>query len=145
MSKDISLTPPPTPYYYPLCYRCEHRARYYETKSGPRCECGLVDMAVGSCYMYDPVMPVMLKKNDGDSRPMFAGRMLSARSHGVRLPVPGEFKEVRIVSHRFKDGYILCYEPEVTKKIAMKVNGKMTSKVTSKPKGKKHAISKTKI
>jgi len=68
-----------------LCFRCEHRACFYETGSGPRCECQGHETAVYSCYMYKPVRPVVLKRNRDDRRPQFAGSMISARSHFVKI------------------------------------------------------------
>lgn len=68
-----------------LCNRCEWRARHIEAGHGPRCECQDIGKSVYSCYMYKPVMPVVLEKNEQDKRPMFGSYMLSARSHG-RLP-----------------------------------------------------------
>jgi hypothetical protein len=56
-----------------------------ETGHGPRCECGDIKSSKYSCYMYRPVCPVVLAKNEGDDRPQFAGAMLSARSHAVRV------------------------------------------------------------
>jgi hypothetical protein len=68
--------------YIGLCHRCEHRAKYLEDyerakqkliEQGrrdeipnlfvhrPRCECGL-DQAVHSCYMYQPVKPLVIEK-----------------------------------------------------------------------------------
>ena len=69
-----------------LCFRCEHRAAFWETGHGPRCECGDVDSCVVGCYMYCPVLPVLLARDKGDRRPQFAGSMLSARSHFAGLP-----------------------------------------------------------
>jgi hypothetical protein len=52
----------------PLCYRCEHRARYHETGHGPRCECGDTNSATCGCYMYAPVAPLVLRRSKGDRR-----------------------------------------------------------------------------
>lgn len=64
--------------HYGLCWRCEWRAKYHETGSAPRCECGSQG-AVCGCYMYRPVAPVALKQAPGDKRPRFAGAMFCSR------------------------------------------------------------------
>jgi hypothetical protein len=61
-----------------LCFRCEHRARFFETEAAPRCECGNTDLAVGSCYMYTPVKPLTIQRLKGDRRPITLN-VLSAR------------------------------------------------------------------
>jgi hypothetical protein len=68
-----------------LCFRCEHRARFFETGHGPRCECQAKNQAVGSCYMYRPVRPVVLAPNDGERRPILAGWAFAGRAHAVRI------------------------------------------------------------
>lgn len=69
-----------------LCYRCEHRAKNKETKGQhqPRYECG-TDDSVGSCYMFQPVKPIMLKRNEGDRRSIDAGWAFNARVHRVDI------------------------------------------------------------
>jgi len=79
----------------PLCFRCEHRARFLEDQLAgekhcrrPRCECGDVSTARYSCYQFRPVSPVVLarlKPTEEDPRPRFAGAMLSCREKGVRV------------------------------------------------------------
>jgi hypothetical protein len=71
--------------YIPLCNRCEHRARFHESGKGPRYECSQTQQAVDSCYMYEPVTPVVLKRNPGDRRPTLVGWLFSARCHAVGL------------------------------------------------------------
>jgi len=90
-----------------LCFRCEHRARFMETGSGPRCECQDREKAVYSCYMYMPVKPIITKRNDGDKRPQFSGYALSARSHYVRVA------EGKLAMKRYKDGNALYWELKV--------------------------------
>ena len=48
-----------------LCYRCEHRAEFLcnKGKRRPRHECGVIDTSKYSCYMYQPVKPVILKRD----------------------------------------------------------------------------------
>lgn len=68
-----------------LCFRCEHRASFNENGSRPRYECGVVNSAVCSCYMYMPVKPVITKVLDkNDKRPRFAG-VLSTRETMVGI------------------------------------------------------------
>jgi len=61
-----------------LCYRCEHRAQYLETGRRPRYECGLIEEAKHSCYMFIPAKPVFIERNEGEKRPItldvFSGR-----------------------------------------------------------------------
>lgn len=68
-----------------LCFRCEHRSQFYESGHHPRYECGDVTMCVVGCYMYKPVCPVILMKEDGDDRPQFGPQMFSARSRFVDI------------------------------------------------------------
>lgn len=68
-----------------LCYRCEHRARYMEHGHGPRCECQDFLGNKYGCYMYRPVRPVVTGVDEGDARAQFAGSLLSARAHFIRV------------------------------------------------------------
>lgn len=68
-----------------LCHRCEHRAVFLEKGHGPRCECKDTGRSVFGCYMYQPVRPCVLQRREGDSRPLFAGAMFSARARFVRI------------------------------------------------------------
>ena len=65
----------------PLCYRCEHRAVFMETGAKPRYECGEHKAAVMSCYMFSPVKPLCMRKDDGEKRPAFGPHMVAARMH----------------------------------------------------------------
>jgi len=69
-----------------LCFRCEHRARFFESGRSPRFECGDVKTCVHGCYMYQPVMPVILLKNKTDKRPQFGPIVISARSSYAGMP-----------------------------------------------------------
>lgn len=84
-----------------LCFRCEHRALWNETKTHrPRCECGSTyyiikdkdgnceekSYSVHSCYMYEPVKPLVLEMNKGEKRPPFSDWIVSGRIHAVGLP-----------------------------------------------------------
>lgn len=72
-----------------LCFRCEHRARFLEDGSRPRYECGDVKSNKYVCYMYRPVLPVVLDKLDKtDKRPQFGPPMISSRSMFVRVAEP---------------------------------------------------------
>lgn len=70
-----------------LCFRCEHRARHLQDKTyQPRCECGMTMCAVWSCYMYQPVKPLVLEKSDKrDPRPMLAAPFIASRVCAVRV------------------------------------------------------------
>jgi len=67
-----------------LCYRCEHRARARETGHGPRAQC-TDEGAVWSCYMYQPVRPLVLIANDGEERSIYRPAMIAGRSHAKGL------------------------------------------------------------
>ena len=57
-----------------LCFRCEHRAQFLEGKGQPRCECGDIERAVSSCYMFLPVRPLRTERTDKtDLRPEHGG------------------------------------------------------------------------
>lgn len=79
--------------FLPLCYRCEYRALFHETGAGPRYECSL-DTAVCGCYMYRPVVPLVIESDSGDNRPLGGPSMISARSHAVSLG------DCELVAHR---------------------------------------------
>lgn len=89
----------------PLCFRCEHRAVYLtELKLDekfphqPRSECGDISKGVYSCYMFQPVKPVILEANKGDKRPRTAGWLFSAREHAAGL---ADFKlKVKIIGNK---------------------------------------------
>ena len=68
----------------PLCYRCEHRARFLENGRRPRYECGEVDSAVDGCYMFRPVKPLVLGVRENDVRPVTLN-IFSGRVEGVRI------------------------------------------------------------
>jgi hypothetical protein len=88
-----------------LCYRCDYRAVYLETKQGPRSECKDKG-AVCSCYMYMPVKPVELRPNENDNRPMFSGAILSARAKGVRIA------EVELKLKKYKRESVIYWVPK---------------------------------
>lgn len=71
-----------------LCWRCEHRALWMETKRHrPRCECGDEKNAKWSCYMYEAVKPLVLETDKGEKRPLGIGHLLAGRGHAIGLPV----------------------------------------------------------
>lgn len=84
----------PTPVFHPLCYRCEHRARFLEGGSQPRYECGQPG-AIFSCYMFEPMKPLLLARDGKDRRPFPAGWAFSARVHS-----PGIAKSLLNVSRQ---------------------------------------------
>ena len=77
----------------PLCYRCEYRARFLENGTRPRFECGEIDSAVNGCYMFKPVKPMILKRRDGDKRPVTLN-ILSGRVEGVGVPEDIELRDM---------------------------------------------------
>ena len=101
-----------------LCFRCEHRALWLETKTHrPRYECGDEKSSKYSCYMYQPVVPLVLEKDKGESRALGIGWALAGRGHAVGLPVvipdllkkgksvlryytPSTHKEVRAIKNK---------------------------------------------
>lgn len=89
-----------------LCYRCEYRAQHLETGHGPRAQCGDKG-AVGSCYMYNPVKPLILVKDpDPLNRPQFSGTMFSSRSHS------GGLSDCKLNLEPGKVGSVLYWTPK---------------------------------
>lgn len=89
-----------------LCWRCEHRALFHEGKGQSRYECGQ-NTAVVSCFMFQPVKPVILKKEKGDKRPMFAGWGVSAWVN------PSEKEaDLELSTEKKKDGWLLFWLPK---------------------------------
>ena len=69
-----------------LCYRCEYRAKFFETGHGPRYECQQPSETVYGCYMYRPVRPcITTKQNNDDTREIYDIPMIAARSRFVRV------------------------------------------------------------
>lgn len=68
-----------------LCHRCEHRARAMEGNGALRHECGQSGQSVVSCYAYQPVRPVVLRRNENDERLLNAPTALRGRSHFAGL------------------------------------------------------------
>lgn len=88
-----------------LCYRCEHRARYFETGSAPRAECGSPSMSVYGCYMYKPVRPVVVTQgNKDDPRPIFGPSMIAGR---IRFDHISNDEEVHLELTSPNDGEFL--------------------------------------
>jgi hypothetical protein len=92
-----------------LCYRCEHRAGFLEKGHGPRCECGDVLKAYTCCYMFQPVMPVVLEPaRKSDPRPLLGPPCIAGR---VRLRRRLEKEELQLkVSICETDGLVACWE-----------------------------------
>ena len=116
-----------------LCQRCDWWANFLETGMRPRYECGNVvhkcrkcegsgytddkkcKICNGtgyvlhtkhSCYMFKPVRPLVLAKDENDNRPQFAGTMISARSHGVEIP------ECELKLHESDNGNTIYWKPK---------------------------------
>jgi len=89
-----------------LCFRCEHRARHLEEKSHqPRHECGMTECAVRSCYMYQPVKPLVLAKSDkSDPRPMLTAPFFASRICAVRIA------SGRAVARKVGDGIVVSWQ-----------------------------------
>lgn len=96
-----------------LCYRCEFRAKFFETKEGPRAECKIPDRGVGSCYLYRPVTPYITKvANKTDPRPRFGPAIMSSREIVVRVAD----KETENLLTRKRNGEaFICVVPKVKK------------------------------
>ena len=92
-----------------LCYRCEHRAKWNETKEmRPRYQCGDTSMSVISCYMFKPVKPVILGKLDeDDDRPLFGPPVIAARVAGKLVA-----DKIELTVEETDDGYMLYWVPE---------------------------------
>jgi hypothetical protein len=69
----------------PLCYRCEKRARWLESKQGYRCGCKRSEGAVWSCYAYEPVRPLVQQLNTGERCSPFLPEISCGRSHAVAV------------------------------------------------------------
>ncbi len=83
---------------YGLCFRCEHRAQYFETGHAPRMECGSPEICVGGCYMYKPVKPVVVEQqNPNDPRPIFGPALIAGRVQYKRLASDDEV-QLKLVS-----------------------------------------------
>ena len=120
-----------------LCFHCEHRAEYLDARDKdrptPRFECSDTANAVGSCYMFRPTIPPILKRDKGDKRPTLAGWMLSARSHAERLPKTE--KEIQLNYKKVGSGYFLYWEPsDRMVERALKLAGSLESKKAKKVK-----------
>ncbi len=81
-----------------LCFRCDHRALHLETKGQwqPRCECGMTNTSVCSCYMFKPTRPIITGVAPGyENRPRFGPAMICARERGIEV-VPSEDVELHV-------------------------------------------------
>lgn len=98
-----------------LCHRCEHRASFRETGRQPRMECGDVNSAKYSCYMYKPMLPFVMAVNEGDERPAYGPAMISARMHAVRVAT---HEELGLHGCKVTDGILAWYQqlPIIKKK-----------------------------
>lgn len=91
-----------------LCYRCEYRARYYETGSGPRYECHSQDTCVAGCYMYKPVVPcATVPSNKVDWRPRHGPAMISSREYFDSVP-----EDMVLNRHTEGDKAVLYWTPK---------------------------------
>lgn len=90
-------------YKHGLCFRCEYRAQFFETGHGPRYECSGPG-SVHGCYQYKPVIPIIVKRQAGDERPI-AGDIIGARLDPVGLA------DVDFVCERYKNDYLIWARP----------------------------------
>ena len=66
-----------------LCHRCEYRAVNKETGVQPRCECG-TNVSVHACYMFRPVVPLVLVPLDKkDKRPFLGPAFIASRACAI--------------------------------------------------------------
>jgi hypothetical protein len=83
-----------------LCFRCEHRARFFEEGSCPRDQCSNIHKAITSCYSYQPVVPcvtVPLEESEDDKKkPRFAPDFISAKEQFSRIPGRHEVRLVAV-------------------------------------------------
>ena len=102
-----------------LCFRCEFRARYLEKKqevgeaTAPRFECHMVEQSVHSCYMFRPVKPLVIEKNDSEKqlpidRPI-GGGMIGSRIHAVKEQPEEEEWDFEIKSYKIGT-YLMQYK-----------------------------------
>jgi len=99
-----------------LCYRCEYRALYFETQYAPRYECGAIQYAVYTCYMYRPVLPFIVTKQDTlDTRPIFSAFYISSR---IRALEPLSSNDCILeIYKQGKNQYVPLYRLKTTKDI----------------------------
>lgn len=97
--------------------------------------------AVGGCYMYSPVCPVILAPNEGETRPIGGGPMFGGRAHGVGLAT----EEMQISLAKNTKGFIFYWAPKqkdnvmaAKKKVAEEV--KPVAKTAGKKSAKKAEV-----
>ena len=94
-----------TTHIVPLCHRCEHRARHLERGcDGPRYQCAL-SSAIISCYMYRPVVPLVIKSNKGDTRPLAGPGAFSSRAHAIAVA-----DGLEPVMVKYRGGHVIVYK-----------------------------------
>lgn len=91
-----------------MCFRCEHRAQFLESKGEhrPRLECGDVQTSKIACYMFMPVKPLVVEKLDmNDPRPLSVGYF------SCRYQVK-DIADVKLVAKEHKGGIALLWSTE---------------------------------
>ena len=88
-----------------LCHRCEHRARNKETGMAPRYECGITETVFG-CYMYEPVRPLIIRKQKGDKRPLLLNALSARVERMDRQP------EITLIGKRVPGGLLVYWLPK---------------------------------
>ena len=93
------------PLYHPLCFRCEHRARFLEDYHAPRYECKQVNEGKIGCYMYKPVAPVLLRDEDTEDPRPACGGIFSRRLYGASVA------EGEVVFDATQPGHLVYFVP----------------------------------
>ncbi len=102
-----------------LCFRCEYRAQYFESGHAPRMECGLPDTCKWACFMYKPVLPVIIGRlNKRDPRPITLN-ILSARVTYLDTAKSEDMELVSVHGKTNKEPSMLVYwRPKMKAKIS---------------------------
>lgn len=89
-----------------LCHRCEYRASFLDGGARPRYQCGDKGKTVIGCYMYLPVIPLVVSPLKGEKRPVFGPPMIAGRVEPVRVATT---KEVKAVAGKVKGGILATW------------------------------------
>ena len=106
-----------------LCFRCEYRAEFFESGRKPRVECGNIENGNYSCYMYKPVLPVVLSPMPGyEDRPRFGPAMICGRECFAGIAKNLVLKAIKY--NGVEDGVVLLWS-EMKEEVLMKVKPKL--------------------
>lgn len=95
-----------------LCFRCEYRAHYLEEGHGPRFECGVPEMCVNGCYMFQPVKPICIKPREGDNRPMSLNYFSSRVERTAFQPLIELASTEQLASENIVGGILVYWKPK---------------------------------